>query len=57
MDRECCICGKLLPESKMQKVFTGRTQWWCWECYKSAHGQAAGFEMRNRHKREKEWNK
>ena len=38
----------------MMTVFTGRTQWWCWDCYKEAHGQAAGFEIRNKHKREKE---
>ena len=41
----------------MMTVFTGREHWWCWDCYKKAHGQAAGFEIRNRHKREKEWNK
>lgn len=57
MDRKCCICGKQYPERWMMKVFTGRPQWFCWDCYKKGHGEAAGFEIKNRKKKEKEWNK
>ena len=41
----------------MVEIFTGRVQWWCWDCYKHAHGEASCFEYRNRQKKEKEWNK
>lgn len=57
MDRKCSICGKQYPERWMLSVFTGRTHWICWSCYKKGHGEAIGFEIKNRKKKEKEWNK
>lgn len=56
-DRKCCICGKKYPERWMMKVYTGRVHWFCWSCYKKGHGEAAAVEIKNRDKKEKEWNK
>ena len=57
MERKCCICGKQYPERWMMKVYTGRVYWFCWSCYKKGHGEAIAVELKNRDKKEKEWNK
>ena len=57
MERKCCICGREYPDRWMMKVYTGRAYWFCWDCYKKGHGEAAGFEIKNRDKKAKEWNK
>lgn len=40
----------------MMKVFTGRTLWRCWDCYKIGHGEVSGFETQSKLKRKKETN-
>lgn len=41
MIRKCDICGREDNERLMHQVFTGsKTEWWCWECYKVAQGEA-----------------
>lgn len=41
----------------MMKAFTGRTQWLCWDCYKTGHGEVTGIETQAIRRRLKEMNK
>ncbi len=41
MIRTCDICGKEESEELMEPISSGRkTEWWCWECYKTFQYEA-----------------
>lgn len=54
----CEGCGVEQDEHVMMSYSTGRhTHWFCWECWKAGQDEAAAVEIKNRNKKEKEWNK
>ena len=54
MKEKCDICGKEYDINEMMSLNTGRTHWFCWECYKLGQSEVTCVEIRTKNRRYKE---
>lgn len=54
MKEKCSNCGELFDTKDMIPFHTGRTHWYCWECYKLGQSEVTKVEIRTKNRRYKE---
>lgn len=57
MKEKCSNCGELFDLKDMVQINTGRTHWFCWECYKLGQSEVTQVEIRTKNRRYKELKK
>lgn len=46
MKCNCYNCGEEFEQTDMMPIFTGRSHWLCWKCYKKGQYEAGKNEIR-----------